>query len=212
MKLDDMEITHSVELEILHENKKTTLLTRVEGIIKNHVLLTPIKIDGKIVGFPKKYTVHLHYPENGQLYSWRDVTVKAVRYQGQLYHMVELYDSAITENRRGAYRVFVGETMQIQKMTAHGAQVCDVFVKDISETGACFMADPDFDANHHLRLQLRFRSGQELRLRCEVVWKKENQNRKTTFLYGCRFTEKNKLLGSYLMGLQQAKQRKRIGR
>lgn len=51
MKLADMELTHSVELEILHDGKRTTLLTSVEGIIKNNVLLTPIHIEGKLSDF-----------------------------------------------------------------------------------------------------------------------------------------------------------------
>ena len=211
MKLNDMELAHSVELEILHDNRKTTLLTSVETIFKNNVLLTPIHINGKIVGFPDKYTVNLLYTENGQLYCWHDVTVKAVRYRGRLYHMVELLYSATVENRRGAYRVFIGETMNVLKLTASGTLSYEVFVRDISETGTCFMTKTDFDIGRHLRLQIRFRRGQELSLRCEIIWKRENPNRKTTYLYGCHFSEKNKLLGSYLMGVQQSKQQKRMG-
>ena len=46
MKLTDMEMAHSVELEIMHDGKKTVLLTSVEGMIGNSVLLTPIHLDG----------------------------------------------------------------------------------------------------------------------------------------------------------------------
>ena len=109
MKLTDMEMAHSVELEILHDGKRTTLITSVEGMIHNSVLLTPIHLDGKIVGFPSKFTVNLLYPENNQVYCWSNVTVKAIRYRGQVYHSVELSESAIILNRRGAYRVYVGE-------------------------------------------------------------------------------------------------------
>ena len=211
MKLTDMELTHSVELEILHDGRKTTLLTSVETIIKNNVLLTPIHIDGKIVGFPAKFTVNLLYPEDGQVFCWSDVTVKAVRHHTHIYHMVELHGHAEVLNRRGAYRVFIGENMNVLKLTASGAQLYEVYVRDISETGTCFMSKAEFTVGRNLRLQIRFKSGQELSLRCQVIWKRENPNRKTTFLYGCRFTEKNKVLNSYLMNVQQAKQRKKMG-
>lgn len=210
MKVTDMEMTHSVELEIIHDGKKTTLLTSVEAFIKNNVLLTPIHIGGKIVGFPPKFTVNLLYPEDGQVFCWSNVTVKAVRHRSHVYHMVELNGPATILNRRGAYRVFIGENMHVLRITASGAQLHEVFVRDISETGTCFMSKTDFTVGRHVRLQIRFKSGQELSLRCEIIWKRENPNRKTTFLYGCRFTEKNKLLNSYLMNIQQAKQRKKL--
>lgn len=211
MKLTDMESAHSVELEILHDGRKTTLLTSVEAILKNSVLLTPIHIDGKIVGFPSKYTVNLLYPEDGQVFCWSNITVKAVRHRTHLYHMVELHDHAEVLNRRGAYRVFIGEKMNMLRLTANGAQLHEVFVRDISETGTCFMSKTDFTIGRNLRLLLRFKSGNELSLRCQVIWKRENPNRKTTYLYGCRFTEKSKLLNGYLMNIQQAQQRKKMG-
>lgn len=101
--------------------------------------------------------------------------------------------------------------MNIMKLTSTGVQLYEVFVRDLSETGTCFMTKTEFTVGRNLRLQLRFRSGHELSPRCQVIWKRENPNRQTTYLYGCRFTEKNKLLSNYLMGVQQAKQRKKMG-
>ena len=212
MKLNDMELAHSVELEILHDNRKTTLLTSVETIFKNNVLLTPIHINGKIVGFPDKYTVNLLYTENGQLYCWHDVTVKAVRYRGRLYHMVELLYSATVENRRGAYRVFIGETRFIYHRNHVDTKLYEIFLRDISETGMCYMSKDHFEVGRAVTLQLRLVNGHELDLRAKILWKRENPNRTTTFLYGCKFTEKNKLLNSYLMTVQQEHQKRRMGR
>ena len=211
MKLTDMELTHSVELEILHDGKQTTLLTSVEEILKGRVLLTPIHINGKIVGFPSKFTVNLLYPEDGQVFCWSNVTVKAVRYRSHIYHCVDLAGPAIVLNRRGAYRVYIGENMNVLKLTSTGAQLHQVFVRDLSETGTCFMSKADFTVGRNVRLQLRFKSGAEMSLRCQVIWKRENPNRRTTYLYGCHFTEKNKVLGNYLMTFQQEKQKKKLG-
>jgi len=211
MKFTDFESAHSVELEILHDGKKTTLLTSVEEIIKHGVLLTPIHIDRKIIGFPSKFTVNLLYPEEGQVYCWNNVTVKAVRYHSHIYHYVELSGSGTILNRRGAFRVYIGENMNVLKLTSFGAQLYEVFVRDISETGTCFMSKTEFNVGRNLRLQIRFRSGHELSIRCQIIWRRENPNRKTTYLYGCRFTERSKLLSTYLMNIQQAKQRKKLG-
>ena len=211
MKLTDMELTHSVELEILHDGRKTTLLTSVEGMIGNSVLLTPIHLDGKIVGFPAYLTVNLLYPEDGQLFCWSNVSVKAVRYRGQIYHSVELPGNAILLNRRGAYRVYIGETKFIYHRNHIDTKMYEIFLRDISETGMCYMSKDHFEVGRPVHLLLRLSSGHELSLRAKILWKRENPNRSTTFLYGCKFTEKSKFLNSYLMNIQQEQQRKKLG-
>lgn len=211
MRLTDFEMAHSVELEILHDGRKTTLLTSVEGMINNSVLLTPIHLDGKIVGFPAKFTVNLLYPEDGQVYCWSDITVKAVRYRGNTYHCVELLGSAIVLNRRGAYRVYIGDTKFIYHRTPTGVKLFEVLVRDISETGMCYMSKDNFEVGRAVHLQLRLANGHELTIRAKILWKRENPNRNTTFLYGCKFTEKSKFLNSYLMNVQQEQQKRKMG-
>ena len=211
MKLTDFEMAHSVELEILHDGRKTTLITSVEGIINNHVLLTPIHLDGKIVGFPPKFTVNLFYPENGQVFCWYNVHVKAARYHGKIYHYVELAGNATISNRRGAYRVYIGENRFIYHRVGSDTKMYEVLLRDLSETGMCFVSKDNFEIGRAVHLQLRFTSGHELTLRAKLLWRRENPNRNTTFLYGCKFTEKSKLLNSYLMNVQQEKQKKRLG-
>lgn len=210
MRLTEFEMTHSVELEILHDGKKTTFITSVEGIVKNHVLLTPIHLDGKIVGFPPKYTVNLLYPEDGQVYCWNDVHIKAARYHGKIYHYVELPGNAIVSNRRGAYRVFIGENRFIYHRINSDTRLYEIFLRDLSETGMCFLSKDEFEIGRAVHLQLRLSHGNELTIRAKILWRRENPNRSTTFLYGCKFTEKNKYLNSYLMNIQQEKQRKKL--
>jgi len=210
MRVTEFEMTHSVELEILHDDKKTTFITSVEGIINNHVLLTPIHLDGKIVGFPPKYTVNLIYPEDGHVFSWSDVKVKAARYHGNIYHYVELLGHAQVSNRRGAYRVYIGETKKIYYRINSDTKLYEVFLRDLSETGMCFLSKDNFDIGRAVHLQFKFTNGHELTLRAKVLWRRENPNRNTTYLYGCKFTEKSKYLNSYLMNVQQAKQRKKL--
>ncbi len=208
MRFTDFEMAHSVELEVLYNGKQTTLLTSVEGMIGNSVLLTPIHLDGKIVGFPSWLTVNLLYPEDGQLFCWSNISVKAVRYRGHIYHSVELPGAAMILNRRGAYRVYIGENKLLYHRNYSGTKLYEIFVRDISETGMCYMSKDDFEVGKTVHLQLRLNNGYELSLRAKILWRRENPNRATTFLYGCKFTEKSKYLNSYLMNIQQEKLKK----
>ena len=53
----DLQLNHSVELEININGKITTLLSSIEKISNTNVLLSPIFIGGKLVGFPPEYSV-----------------------------------------------------------------------------------------------------------------------------------------------------------
>lgn len=211
MKLTDMEMAHSVELEIYHDGRKTTLITSVEGMIHNSVLLTPIHLDGKIVGFPPKLTVNLLYPDNDHVYCWSNITVKAVRYHGRIYHSVELLGSAIVLNRRGAYRVYIGEDKILYYRRNTVAKMYEVLLRDLSETGMCYMSTEHFEVGRTVHLQLRLSNGSELTLRAKILWKRENPNRSTTYLYGCKFMDKSKLLAGYLMSVQMEQQKNNPG-
>ena len=94
MTAAEMQLSHSVELEILMNGKKTTLLTSIEQIIGTTVLLTPIQINGKVVGFPPNCSVTLLYIDDNHVYCWKNISVKAVRYEKKIYHSAELIADA----------------------------------------------------------------------------------------------------------------------
>lgn len=107
-----------------------------------------------------------------------------------------------------------GFTLEKQKKIYYrinsDTKLYEVFLRDLSETGMCFLSKDNFDIGRAVHLQFKFTNGHELTLRAKVLWRRENPNRNTTYLYGCKFTEKSKYLNSYLMNVQQAKQRKKL--
>lgn len=211
MRVDDLEPTHSIELEIILNGKKATLLTSVEVILKNSVLLTPIQLNGKMIGFPPPYTVNLLYPEADLAYCWQNVSIKPVRYQNRLYHSVTLPGDALTINRRGAYRVYIGKKMNIHVATGTGTHMHEIHVRDISETGVAFLSTEEFNVGKTVRLQLKISGGSTISLAAQILWKRDSESRIASYLYGCKFLDRNKYLSSYIMNLQQEQQRNKLG-
>lgn len=210
MTAADLEISHSVELEIMINGKRTTLLTAVEQVSDYTVFLTPIRMNGKIVGFPEHCDVSLLYCEDDHVYSWPNITVKAVRYGKKVYHCTSLIGDALTVNRRGSYRVYVGTEMPITTFTSEGPKNIRVLIKDISETGLGFFSTEEFAVGRTIRLNILLKNNKELRLGAQIVRIQEDENR-SDFLYGCKFLEKSPLLAGYLMHLQQEHQRQKMG-
>ncbi len=210
MTAAELQLEHSVELEVLMNGKKTTLLTAVEQIIGQVVLLTSININGKVVGFPPNCVVNLLYIGENQVFCWKNVKIKAVRYEKKVYHSAELVADAEILNRRGAYRVYIGEQMQLTAFSAQGPKNYPVHLKDLSETGMAFFSKEEFDVGRTVRLHLIIRKGQELQLSAQIIRIQDFENR-TDKLYGCKFVERYNHLVSYLMHLQQERQKKKLG-
>ncbi len=210
MTAAEMQLEHSIELEIFMNGKKTTLLTAVEQVIGQTVLLTPIQINGKVVGFPPDCVVNLLYVGERQVFCWKGIKLKAVRYEKNVYHSAELAGDAEILNRRGAYRVYIGQEMLLTAFTANGPKSYHVHLKDISETGMAFFSKEEFDVGRTVRLHLSIKQGHELPLSSQIIRIQEFDNRQDK-LYGCKFVEKNNRLVSILMHLQQERQRQRHG-
>ena len=208
MTFDELQISHPVELEVSIGGKHTTFVSIIEYKVGNSILLSPIKHNEKLVGFPPDANISLHYIENGRVYRWSRLSVKAVKYNGQVFHSTELVADAEVLNRRGAYRVYIGERMPLTSFTATGPKKTEVLVKDISESGIAFLSAEEFDVGRTIRIQLILNEQHSLQLTAQIMRTQAMEKRQET-LYGCKFVEKNNHLTAYLMKRQQEKQRKK---
>lgn len=209
MTAAELQQEHSVELEVIMNGKKTTLLSAVEQIVGNIVLLTPIQMNGKVVGFPPTCVVNFLYVGENQVFCWKNIKLKAVRYDKNVYHSAELVGDAEVMNRRGSYRVYIGQQMMLTAFSARGPQNYPVHLKDISESGMAYFSKEEFDVGRTIRLHLSVKQGMELQLSAQIIRVQEFENRQDR-LYGCKFIEKNSRLVSFLMHIQQEKQRERM--
>lgn len=203
----ELQLNHSVEIEVAINGKITTLLSSIKNIINNTILLTPIFIGGKMVGFPPEYEVSFIYMESEVVYCWKNVSIKAVRYQGQIYHCVNLTTTAEIWNRRNAFRVYIGEKMNLISFGNNGPTTHEVFIKDISETGMAFISSEPFFVKHTVRLKLKIFSGQIIQLSAQIVRTQPTET-EGEVLYGCRLLERSPLLSKHLVKLQQDQQKK----
>ena len=210
MTSGELQISHSVELEISMNGKKTTLLTTVEKIVGPTILLTAIQLNDKIVGFPPDCTVNFLYVDENHVYCWKHVNVKAIRFEKKIYHSVELFGDAEVLNRRGAFRVFIGETMLLTAFTANGQKNYRVLVKDVSESGMAFYSQEEFDVGRTVRLYLTLNKTNQLQLSCQIL-RTQSFDDRIDKLYGCKFLEKNERLVKFLMRIQQERQRQKFG-
>lgn len=209
MNVKELVLGHSVELEINVSHNSKTFVSNVALLHESMVFLEPIRHEGKLVGFPANYSVNLLYPDQERAFVWKNISVKAVTYKGSVYHAIELIGDAEIINRRAAYRVYIGEQMPVTFFSNAGLKSFDALIRDISETGFSFFSNDSFDIGRTVRLNLPFSSAEHIKLSSQIVRKQSSEER-NDMLYGCRFSEKNRYLSSYLMSIQQMRQRQKM--
>lgn len=198
----------SVEYENRQEDFRVTLLDTIEDAF----LVSPVVIDGQVVGFGDECVLRLLYITDGKVYCW-DVkkfqVVKASSY-GTCYR-VELSKDAVEVNRREAYRVFIGEYMDIMYLREkdHVPVRMSVLIRDISETGFCFTTKENYDIGRILKL--RIPTEQEVFAPSAQITRKHKPEESVgVFEYGCSFKEENLKLSMYLLRRQRERQKQKL--
>lgn len=201
-----------IELVIHLGAERLSLFSSFMELVQDNILIKKLEYNGKLLGIPDSCSVDMLYvdPETSRPYIWRDVSLKPVRYKKKVYHCInDFIGEGMPTNRRGAFRLFIGEEMTLYVRDSSGSKRYTVTVKDISETGMCFISSEDFPIKKLVRLDFRD-SKLALPLTGHIVRKIPHPERSGHSIYGCRFPEPNPLLGKYIAKRQQEKLQEKL--
>ncbi len=205
MIISDLTEQHPVTLVVTVGLKSKDLSTSIAEVHSNYVLLLPILIEGRTVGFGTSCNIDLLYVQEQAVYAWHNVELPLVKIKGTTYYKVSLVGEAKPYNRRASFRVYIGETMSITVFQSSGPQAFSVLVRDISETGFGFVSKEEYEVNRTIRLSIPLTERKTLVLSSTIV-RREFVEEKGTFSYGCKFIEPNAYLSNYLMVKQREHQ------
>ena len=208
MHIDEIAVGGSIEIEVVLTGKALNFKSEVVLIKHHSILINSIKFNDQTVGFSDKYKINFLYKHEGKLYKWENVSIKLVRYDGGIYHKIDLAGEGQPYNRREYFRLYIGEEMPIYINTASGATALSVLVKDISESGVGFITKEDIDVDRTIRLKLK--SNNSIISLSGVIVRKEYLENIKSNLYGCKFYDKNNALGQYIAKRQNELIKKRL--
>lgn len=205
MTILDLDEQHPVTLVVTVGLKSKDLTTTISEVHADYILLRPIFVEGRTVGFGDSCTIDFLYLQDQVVYAWHSVSLPLVKIKGSTYYRLELKGEARPYNRRGSFRVYVGETMTITVFQSSGPQPVSVLVRDISESGFGFVSKEEYEISRTIRLAIPIADRKTLVLSATIVRKDFNEE-KGTYNYGCKFVEPNSYLSSYLMAKQRERQ------
>lgn len=115
--------------------------THVLGTSGEYVLVEVIKNDeGKVIGFTSdKISLDVSYVEEEKKppFIWRNVKIGNFKKGNNAYHVLAQTEEGRRENRRGAYRLYLGEDCMLD--VPGYVKATKVILKDISSTGFAFL-------------------------------------------------------------------------
>lgn len=196
MHIEDIVKGGLMEIEVKCNGKTMNFQSEITLVKNNSILITSIKVNDQTIGFSEKCKLNFLYKLDGKLYIWENVTIKLVKFDGAIYHKIDLFGEGAPYNRRDSFRMYIGEEMLLYVNTASGPSALTVLVRDISETGVGFITKEDIDVDRTIRLKLK--DNNTLISLSGVIVRKEFLSNLNAFLYGCKFNEKSTSLGKYI--------------
>ena len=139
MLLSELEQGAKVLLLLTIDGKHFEFETIVQGKHKHDVLLEPIRKDQKILNVQSNQVdVDIMYMrEDDKPILWKEAKMDCIRHKHKIYYASEAANEGREYNRRGAYRLYIGE--EIHARIGHSGREKIVHLKDLSNTGFAFI-------------------------------------------------------------------------
>lgn len=129
---------------------------------------------------------------------WKNIKSKFVKINNEPYHILWQTSDGKRENRRGAFRLFVGEKAQLTLISKSGKT--PVILKDISTTGFAFVHNEDFPTNKFCSISCVI-DNSTLVLSGVIVRKQVMEN--GNIIYGCKMEKFSKELERFIAKKQR---------
>lgn len=191
----------TIRLIINIEGTQFEFETTVVQKHKKKILLVPIRKNGKILNVHGEgVNVDVMYiREDEKPMFWENTNMECVRHKGQIYYAVMADLEGKEYNRRGEYRLFVGEEHHAR--IGHGGPERIVLLKDISNSGFAFIYPEDLDDSDGAFVYMTYPAQLgddtiELPLFGKVVRKMTLADGR--ILYGCVLMKKNEMIGHFI--------------
>lgn len=216
VNFSDLEVEATIQLNITIDGVQFEYESTIYKHHKKKVLIEPVRKDGKIFVIQKdKASVDIVYNrEHEKPLIWKNVELKCVRYKDQIFYAVPGDLPGKEHNRRGAFRLFIGEERRAK--IGKNKRSYHVILKDLSNSGFAFISAQKIKDAEGTFVYLVYPvtlSGNtfELMLFGKIVREIDLENEDT--LYGCILLKKSGLIGHYINQKQMeqlAKKKERL--
>ncbi len=190
MKLTEIEADNKLIFRFKFKNKPYSMVVKV--ITKSEqCLMIPAILNRNQVLDPSGLTdVEIIFTVKDGVFIYKDVKLETSIIMEKNVYLVFSEEDVARLNRREAYRVFIGEILDITVLARNGQRnVYNGILKDMSTLGMGVILKNEIEIGSTLQVVYQY-EGLNINLVGEVN-RKERMNRYRAFIYGVKFREPN---------------------
>ena len=201
MLLSELEQGAKVLLLLTIDGKHFEFETIVQGKHKHDVLFEPIRKDQKILNVQSdQVDVDIMYMrEDDKPILWKEAKMDCIRHKHKIYYASEAANEGREYNRRGAYRLYIGE--EIHARIGHSGREKIVHLKDLCNTGFAFIYKEELKDADGAFVYMTYMAQYEKKVTEIALFGKIVRTMPLDdgrFLYGCALMKKNEMIGHYI--------------
>lgn len=227
MLMKEMKIGKSVEIYVDRDGYRYRIVSKIEDVQRDNVSISLIASREKVFQFKEYDKVEVLYKDNERLWKWRNLKGSIKSLENIKVHnlaLTTLDEEGKIYNRRDAYRVFVGEAVQVKyyvlnpeyieykehperasdyaRVEQYLEKQCEGYIKDISENGVGIFLNQTFELESELEFTFQSEYGE---FYCKAVVNRitEEEQGKYKDFYGCLLKESSKDLLKYIFNKQR---------
>jgi len=184
--------------------------TKVAEVYDDCIFAEPILQNSKMLGFGSKglvLTMIITDADEGRAWQFSNIKVRNVKkHDGALFHEVSCKTEGKAINRRGAVRVWIGETGSAS--VGFSRESFDIIVKDVSVNGIAFICSNDIEVHEGNVANITFKDpSSNTRFEVSAIVVRSEEMEKGRMLYGCKLNQENTAISRYVNEKQREKLR-----
>lgn len=189
-------------IQIVFGKQNMDLPSKIIDVRGQNLIVDIIYLDKKMLNLSSEHIrVHLMLIREGKApIVWKNVACKIIKENEQAFYQITSYSEGYENNRREAFRLYIGNDGVAQ--IGINKKALEVIVRDVSENGFSFVTSIDVKMAVGEPVRLVFIDLDITFSLMGIVVRKVNVNEKEV-LYGCKLSVKNDKLLKYINNKQR---------
>lgn len=201
MKIIDIETENKLIIKFKYKDRPFSMIVEIIAKNNKYIIIPSILENNQVVDPNTLSEVEIIYTVKDGIFLFEATSLEISVYQGMRVYLVSSDEDINRQNRREAYRVFIGELVKINITTEDGKKKnIEGIVKNISVTGMGIISKHEFEIGTTMSVLYEF-EGIYFHLLGEVI-RKEKIHRYKAYSYGCMFKVPNNNINRVITQIQ----------
>ncbi|MDF2951495.1 MAG: hypothetical protein K0S18_1078 [Anaerocolumna sp.] len=189
-----------IELNFMYKEIARSMLVEKRNA-SNNVMYIPAILDKNIpIPESEMEDVKIIYKANDGITTFHPVKLELRKFNENYIYIVICENNAERQNRREAFRVFIGEQIMLTVKFRDGHEnKCQGVLKDISVNGMGIVSGVNLEGAITISFVYEVWEGYQILLTGQLV---NSQKLERGYLYGCKFNERSEILSKFTVKRQ----------